>query len=273
VFKGGGSGLASAVGRGRARVIKSLRRFLRAADVLDLRTRLLDNRQREALRVHLDHAAARTIDWTKTRAFYGGVTGQCIHLNLAGRDRGGIVQPGREYEEIRDDIVGALTALRDPDTHELVVEAAYRKEELHSGPYLDSLPDVVFSMGSRPYSPVEWLSASKIIEDLPAEAGGGRHRPEGILLVAGPNVRRGAAIEGARLIDIAPTILYVLGLPIPVDMDGRVLLDLFNPGYAAANPVRYEEALSVGHLETVPAYADDEVEDIESRLRGLGYLE
>jgi predicted AlkP superfamily phosphohydrolase/phosphomutase len=273
VFKNKGSGLAKAFHCGRARMIKGFRRFLRAADVLDLRARILDNRQREALRAHLDRAAVPTIDWAQTKAFYGGVTGQCIHINLAGRDPGGIVQPRQEYEDVRDHIIAALMELRDPDTDEPVVEAAYRKEELYSGSYLDSLPDIVFSMGSRPYSPVEWLSASKIIEPLPAEAGGGRHRPEGILLAAGPNVRRGAVIEGARLIDVAPTILYALGLPVPADMDGQVLLDLFDAGYVAANPVRYEEAPAAEHLETVPAYADEEVEEIEGRLRGLGYLE
>lgn len=272
-FKGGGSGLTDALRRGRACIMRGFRVFLRTADVLDLRTRLLDNRRREALRAQFDRAGALAIDWTRTKAFYGGVTSQCIYVNLAGRDPEGVVQPGEDYEETRDRIIDALTELRDPDTHKPVIEAAYRKEEVYTGPYLDSLPDIVFSMGARPYSPVEWLSASKVVDSLPVEAGGGRHRPEGILLATGPNVRRGVIVEGARLLDMAPTILYAMGLPVPTDMDGQVLLDLFDPGYVAANRVRYEEGPAVESLETAPSYIDQEAREIESRLKELGYLE
>lgn len=257
----------------RITAAKMLRRLARQLDVLDLRTRLLNNRQREAVRARLDRAGAPAVDWAQTRAYYGGVTGQCIYVNLAGRDPHGVVQPGPEYEALRDRIIAALEALRDPDTGDKVIEAAYRKEDIYSGPCLDQLPDIVFDMGKQPYSPVEALSATQVIEPLPAEAGGGRHQQDGILLAAGPNLRSGSTVHNARLIDIAPTILYALGLPVPVDMDGRVLLDLFNAEYAAHHPVHYDEEVSENLTRSERVYRDDEARQVEQRLRQLGYLD
>ena len=112
-----------------------------------------------------------------------------------------------------------------------------------------------------------------IIEPLPPESSGGRHHPEGVLLVAGPGIRQGAVLDGARLIDLAPTILYVLGLPIPSDMDGWVLVNLFEPEFAAAHPIRTGPAMGISELQPSPDAPCEEVSLIEERLRSLGYLE
>lgn len=65
----------------------------------------------------------------------------------------------------------------------------------------------------------------------------GDHAPTGILMATGRNVARGAKIGGAHIMDIAPTVLYALGQPVPADMDGRVLADLFSAGFRTEHPV------------------------------------
>ena len=67
------------------------------------------------------------------------------------------------------------------------------------------------------------------MERLPASGGGGRHRRYGIVLAVGPGITPGA-IDGANIVDLAPTALHAMGMPVPGDMDGRVLTELFSDG-------------------------------------------
>lgn len=96
----------------------------------------------------------------------------------------------------------------------------------------------------------------------------GTHRPDGILIAAGPNIQTDN-IEQPSLIDIAPTILYFLGLPVPNDMDGHVLTSLFSIN----SPVVYTEGETMKENPPRSALSMAEEALIEERLRGLGYLE
>ncbi|MBC8263849.1 MAG: alkaline phosphatase family protein [Anaerolineales bacterium] len=256
----------------RSQFIEGIRTAGRMLDVLNLRGRLLDNRQRETLRRRLDQSAAPAVDWSRTGAYYTGLTGQGLYVNLAGREKTGVVPPGGPYEELRDSLIAALVNLRDPDTGAPVVSAAYRREEIYVGPRVAQLPDVVFSLRDRPYLPSERMAAQAIIEPLPPESAGGRHHPSGVFLAAGPDIHQGAVLDGACLIDIAPTILYALGLPVPEDMDGRVLTEVFTQEHLAANPVR-QGAPSMAP-PAVEKHTDEEADAIiAERLRALGYLD
>ncbi|MBM4464707.1 MAG: hypothetical protein FJ014_03935 [Chloroflexi bacterium] len=256
----------------RSQIIEGIRTTGRTLDVLNLRSRLLNNRQREALRRRLDQSAAPAVDWSRTRAYYTGLTGQGLYVNLAGRETMGIVPHGEPYEEVRDSLIAALVGLRDPDTDEPVISAAYRREEIYTGSRLAQLPDVVFSLRDRPYLPSERMATQAIIEPLPPESSGGRHHPEGIFLAVGRGIRQGVVLDGARLIDVAPTTLYALGLPVPEDMDGRVLTEVFTQEHLAANPVwqgppPMAPPLVEGHM----GQQTDDV--ITERLQALGYLD
>ena len=65
-----------------------------------------------------------------------------------------------------------------------------------------------------------------------------RHGPPGILLMQGGPVKPGHAIEGAHILDLYPTMLYLLGLPVPEDAAGKVLLDALDPQFVRRHPVR-----------------------------------
>jgi len=249
-----------------------LYRLLRRLDPWNLRGRL-SNRLRQSLRRQMDRALAPPIDWSRTRAYAGRSTGQSVYINLRGRDPRGIVEPGAEYEHLRDEIIAALKGLRDPETGERVVEHAWRKEELYHGPQLPWLPDILFQVSPHPYLPTDRLSVEDLFEPIAPSVGGGRHRPEGILLAVGAPFQRGKTIEGARILDITPTVLYLLGLPIPEDMDGRVLEELFDPAYLEAHPIRKGPPVGKRDRPGAPSpYSEEEVEQITAHLRGLGYL-
>jgi len=258
----------------RGPALSLLQAAARQVDIFGLRTRLLDNRAREQIRRSLYRIAASPISWSSTKAYYGGLTGECIFVNVKGREEGGAVEPGEEYENVRDLIIRELRRLRDPDTGEPVVSAAYRREDIYHGEQVPCLPDVVFSIGSRPYLPSERLSASKVIEPLSLREGGGRHRPDGVFLAAGAWIKEGHVIRGARIVDVAPTILYALGVPVPHGMDGRVLTEIFESDYLAAHPVKQlEPAAAIDSGEPEDVYTAEETEAIQARLRALGYTE
>jgi predicted AlkP superfamily phosphohydrolase/phosphomutase len=191
-----------------------------------------------------ERALADLVDWEHTRAYSFGFFGN-ICLNLRGREPLGCVEQGREAEEVKGQIVSALQALRDPASGEPMVSAVYRREELYSGPHIGDAPDLLVIMRDYAYmtrdgyegvhhhlvGPPMSLSKGRLIHT-------GNHRLDGVFLMTGPGVRAGEQIEGAQLVDIAPTALYALGVPAPGVMDGHVLRQAFSEEHLKQRPPR-----------------------------------
>jgi predicted AlkP superfamily phosphohydrolase/phosphomutase len=266
------SGGAAAGGLARLGLTpQRLRTLVRRADVLGLRRRM-GRLARVTLGRRIDQSLTPAVDWSRTRAISGSPATEGIFVNLKGREPEGIVEPGEEYEALREHLIRALMALRDPETGGAVIHAVYRREELYDGPFLDQLPDLVFDLGELPYLAGDSLTAGRVIEPLPRDYLQGRHRPGGIFIAAGPDIRAAGRFEGARIVDVAPTVLYALGLPIPEDVDGQPLLDIFSDDYRAAQPVEYASPHHPGDGGDQPVYDEDDLDELERRLQGLGYM-
>jgi len=101
------------------------------------------------------------------------------------------------------------------------------------------------------------------------------HRRYGILIAAGPVIRPGR-LDTTTLLDIAPTVLYLAGLPVAADMQGRVLKEAIDDAFQARYPVRTlptYEAVGRPLAESRPAVATSDVdEEVIERLRSLGYV-
>ena len=102
---------------------------------------------------------------------------------------------------------------------------------------------------------------------------GGPHRINGILVASGPALKRGAEIENARLIDLAPTFLHLCGVAVAEDMDGRVPAAAFRPEFLAAHPVKAGAASGISESDRVRGYTEEESAKVEERLQALGHLE
>jgi hypothetical protein len=98
----------------------------------------------------------------------------------------------------------------------------------------------------------------------------GAHDPMGIVGLVGPGIRRGESIQGAGLLDIAPTLLYLMGLPVRQDMEGEVLVKAFTEEYLERNPIRREEGMP--GLVTPQAQEGGDSPALMERLRTLGYI-
>jgi hypothetical protein len=91
------------------------------------------------------------------------------------------------------------------------------------------------------------------------------------LIAHGLHVRSDARIEGARIVDLAPTALHLMGHPVPQDMDGRVLADLLSPRFLNEHPVHVATPESRAK-EEARSLSEEEEAELRLRLKGLGYL-
>ena len=210
-----------------------------------------------------------TVDWSRTRAYTRSHLGP-IYVNLRGREPHGIVESGAEYETVCLQIVEALTSISDPETGDRPFPGVTRTAKVWHGPYMDIAPDLVYDWNDEGYAMVSTLPDGSLFAD---GLDSGIHTRQGVLIMCGPDIQLGCEIEQAILMDVAPTMLALMKVPVPEDMDGRVLMEAFRPEFLQQNPVTYQQAGTDYALSCEQAYTEDQVAEIEERLRGLGYLD
>ncbi len=220
------------------------------------------------------------IDWPWTRAFNIG-TYLGLRLNVVGREPQGCIAP-EDYEDQRQQIRSLLEEYRHPDTGAPIFEV-YNREELYHGPHISNAPDLLGVIGEdrvhlvnllNPHNApllTDWREMKKI---APYRQTGG-HRPEGVFIAAGPHVCAHYLATEAQLVDIVPTVLYALDLPVPSYCDGRVLTEVFADDFVDSRPPHYANITMQRHAAGIKAsvYSEQESEQIRQRLRDLGYLD
>lgn len=213
------------------------------------------------------------IDWERTKAYSFGYHGQ-IYINLKGREPQGCVSPGEEYDRLCKEISRDLMELKDPADGKPVVDRVYHRSEAFHGPAYDEAPDLTVIMRGLSYitrSGYEFGKAGEIFIP-PQEHQSGSHRMEGILIMAGPGVRK-AGYQGNEscIIDVAPTALHLMGLPIPDNMDGTVLKNWLSDDRAIKMAEGDFEALN--NPPNSEALTGEQEAELIQRLKDLGYLE
>jgi len=195
------------------------------------------------------------VDWSATRAYSESVF-PTVRINLKGREKNGIVEPGDAFEnlveKIRDELIENC---RDCVTGEKIVSQVLRKEEIYSGKYVYKAPDLL----------VKWredcLINGILLDEKPSDSAeksrrqaseyksfitgedpdviSGDHHTNGIFMLSGPNVKRGHDIGCCDIVDLCPTICRLLDLAASSDFDGRPLHDCFekeSAEFATRNP-------------------------------------
>ena len=211
------------------------------------------------------------VDWSRSKAYSFGRHLGSIYLNVRGREPEGIVEPGREYEEVREEIMRLARGFVHPRTGEPLIGEILKREDIYQGPYLDRAPDLI--LRPRDERNIFFGLAdfgSNITVDTVYRYSG-MHRDYGLLIMTGKGVKKGAAIEGAGIEDLAPTVLYAMECPVPQDMDGRVLSEVFTEEFRNQVTLLQSEEGSSRELHEA-VYTEEAEEEIKERLRGLGYL-
>jgi predicted AlkP superfamily phosphohydrolase/phosphomutase len=216
----------------------------------------------------------RDIDWTRTRAYAQGNYGQ-VYLNLRGRQPRGAVGPA-EADALAAEIRRGLLALRSPETGAPLVAAVRGADEVYRGPRRSLAPDLLVEMADPSHHTVGLFDFTTHKLLMKAFSMSGDHRPEGVLYAGGPGIAAGSTPHGARLADLAPTILCLLGLPAPADLDGRVLEEILDrsalPSHGPSVPAVAPVPASAGPGAPPAAMDAEEEAEVRRRLQSLGYL-
>jgi predicted AlkP superfamily phosphohydrolase/phosphomutase len=209
-----------------------------------------------------------TFDMEKTTAYALTTSSNGIYINVKGKKGDYGIDPA-DYDRFRAELVQRLlTECRDLDTGEPIITKVSTREEAFEGPAMDLAPDLTLEF--RDYGFFSVRRSEHLM--LPRERPFGTHHPEGVLFARGPGIRGGAEIAPARLLDIAPTVLFAMGLEIPEDLQGEVVESLYDPAYLEAHSRRRGGA--TGPVQkTEKAEVPDEDAEILAKMQALGYLE
>jgi predicted AlkP superfamily phosphohydrolase/phosphomutase len=209
------------------------------------------------------------VDWGRTLAFSKGNYGQ-IYVNLKGREPDGAVEQD-QYDGVCEKIVERLKALKDPLTGEPWAGQVFRREQVYQGPRVADAPDVAFLPRDMRYLALgnADFTSNKFMVD--AFGISGCHRMHGVMIGSGGAVKPHSRLEVARIWDVAPTLLYLMGEPLPDDLDGRVLTEIISEDYLEAHSIRYaaqSDDEKIGETE----FSEEENAEIIESLKNLGYI-
>lgn len=203
----------------------------------------------------------QNVDWEKTKAI-------CIDHNLI------YIANSNDLQGFRKRLIHHLKGIRNPKTGEKAVRDVRTKEEAFKGECLDSLPDlIVIPEDGYRFCGFPRDGGTKSLWDFSRRPCSGWHSLHGVFLAHGSDIKKGERIENAEIYDLVPTILHIFGVPIPSDIDGRVLKEIFEEkSDLAKRPVirkeKGEEELSVEDRH----YSTEEEKMAVERLKSLGYL-
>jgi predicted AlkP superfamily phosphohydrolase/phosphomutase len=195
-----------------------------------------------------------------------GPFGGSIRVNQEGRDFEGQIPKG-EVSNVRHRLEERLKTLVDPETGEPFVEAVFAREELFEGPYVQNAPDILFLeiptrfVGRRPAN-------SDAVFGLPSYTFSGYHRPNGILMAAGPHFPLSRKRPEFSILDVTPTIYWLFDVELPHDLDGKVHEELVGAAALATRPPR-EGKESVVLLPRDKGAISDQDREV---LQSLGYV-
>lgn len=222
----------------------------------------------EAHPYHITH-----MDLTRTKAFATSASSNGIHIAVRGVRGDGAVTP-EQYEAFREELIDALlTRCVDPATGQPLVTKVWKREDAFAGPKMNDAPDLTLVLRDDGFFSV--LRSDVMLKTRTAIMG--CHHPDGVFMAAGPGVLAGASLERSNILDVTPTMLYLLGLPIPADLEGSVISSMFDPAHLSQRPIVQSGAAQ--HEGMIAPTGDDEAMDAESeeqvlmRLRALGYIE
>ena len=162
------------------------------------------------------------VDWGRTRAWGSGGYYARIHLNVRGREPQGLVE-ATDYEGLRDEIARKVEAMLGPDERPLG-NRALKPEEIYAT-VNGVAPDLIVYFGDLHWRSIGLVGCGSVFasenDTGPDEA---NHDFEGIFILEDGTARGGARVDGLGLLDVAPTILSLLCVEVPADMQGRSIL-------------------------------------------------
>jgi ATP sulfurylase len=162
------------------------------------------------------------VEWDKTQAWgAGGYYGR-LFLNVQGREPRGTIAP-EDYEQVRDELREKLAGITDPEGNNIGT-VAYRPQDIYSE-IKGIPPDLIVYFGDLYWRSVGSFGHGGIyVSENDTGPDDANHAQEGLFIMYDPKRKqRGQRIQGLHLMDVAPTVLNLMAIPIPEDMEGKVV--------------------------------------------------
>ena len=216
-----------------------------------------------------DNSYFAFLDWSKTIAYCRTPSCNGITIRVARKPGEAGVDP-KDYEKVRDRLIGDLEDLKDPETGERIIAEIHKREDVFPGAAMAGAPDLQLVL--RDFGFVSVRNVEPVLEKRQYVIG--THHPNGVFLGYGPGIEAGKVLARRHITDVTSTLLYSLGLPIPSDLEGKVPTAMFTAEYQAEHPVTIGESTTGGNREQLGETMDDEEkQQLMDQLRMLGYME
>ena len=161
------------------------------------------------------------LDWQRTRAYALGLNG--VYINQKGRELGGIVAPGQETEELKRELCEKLRGLVDPQTGRVAIRDVFDSSEVFAGPYRENAPDLIVGYNAAyraAWESVTGTLSSEVFQDN-CKAWSGDHCMDPRIVPGVLFSNRKIQCERPSLLDIAPNMLDLFGVPVPPHFEGK----------------------------------------------------
>ena len=173
----------------------------------------------------------KDVDWKKSRAYSIGTNS--IFVNLKGREPEGIVEDGKEYETVLEEITKSLYELKDPDDNKPVVKKVWWGRNLYKNVKTPLLPDIFIEYRDDSFYSSFSREAAPNFKTLLRDLYTADHKRNTIFCSYGIDIKPQAKIEKINIFDVVPTILHNMNIPIPEGVDGKVIICLL---YTSPSP-------------------------------------
>jgi predicted AlkP superfamily phosphohydrolase/phosphomutase len=222
------------------------------------------------------------IDFSKTKAYHyqldptrlpfnTGLPFALISINLRGRQPQGIVAPGDEYFRLKRQLIDILSNLRVLETGEKlfteVSEISFERADIAI--FIKNNIDLLkqhIKINNDIYPLNIFYTFKKMSGD--------HLMHKGVIIIYGNNIKKAKLIEGAHILDITPTILYLLGLPIAKDMEGKVLTQAIDTKFLESNPIKYIDTYEVEKKYNRKEFISQPIDKKQlEKLKSLGYIQ
>ncbi|MBN2373245.1 alkaline phosphatase family protein [bacterium] len=229
----------------------------------------------DKVKTSYDYQSLVNIDWSATKAYSMDDCGS-IFINLKGREPQGIIEEGPDLERLKKEIKDGLLGLKDPENGRGMVHEVFFKEDIYSGDCIRSVPDILV-VWERGYGAVSDKARLKRRLHYKKDSffinhnWSGHHVMDGVFIISGPETRKGVRLEGIKLYDVTPTILYSMGLPLSAGLDGRAIKECF------VRTIDEKKSSSTDIFSLSPSgrneLNDEEEAIVMEHLKSLGYLD
>lgn len=174
-------------------------------------------------------------------------------------------------EADKSKLIDTLMGIKDTDNGHSFFETYYTKYDLYGAVDIEYMPDLVFVPrdGNSCLATFDRRLIFKT-NKFPYDYQIGNHHPDGIFAVLGDGVSMRKELSGS-IIDVYPTILFMLGVEIPSYISGKVILDAFSDQYLRENGILFSSN-QIQRAKDEFDYTDSDKSEIEKSLRNLGYL-